>query len=342
MTRTWTLIVLCVALAAVAVSQVAAQFAGVKDLARQAVGKANADSAAKSDSPVPDPSKDKAAQAKQAAAAKAAPKTQPAAKAPPEGYWIEPMKQVHAKFTGTKGTFAHFGDSITISQAFWTSLKESHKNMDAQTQAAFDLVNGHMLADCWGKWKGGSYGNDGGQTIRWADKNVEAWLKKLNPEAALIMFGTNDLNGLGVEEYEAKTRQVVQKCLDNGTVVILSTIPPRHGRDEKVKTFVEAVRKVAAEMKVPLCDYYKAVTDRRPDDWSGKDDKFKDVPGGTYDVPTLISRDGVHPSNPNQWASDYSVEGLKHNGYVLRNYVALTSYAEVLKKVVKAEKANHE
>ena len=115
----------------------------------------------------------------------------------------------------------------------------------------------------------------------------------------------------------------------------VSTIPPRHGQNARVKALVDAARKVAKEKKVPLCDYYQACMDRRPMDWSGRHPKFKDLPGGTYEVPTLISRDGVHPSNPKKWQGDYTEQGLKHNGFVLRNYVSLMSYHEVLKKVVK-------
>ena len=33
---------------------------------------------------------------------------------------VEPMRKVHARFTGTPGTFAHFGESIKITMAFWT------------------------------------------------------------------------------------------------------------------------------------------------------------------------------------------------------------------------------
>jgi hypothetical protein len=62
--------------------------------------------------------------------------------------WVEPMKKVHARFKGEKGTFAHFGDSITISMAFWASLSWDRKNMDAGTQAAYDLVNGYMKMAC--------------------------------------------------------------------------------------------------------------------------------------------------------------------------------------------------
>ena len=255
-----------------------------------------------------------------------------------EDYWVKPMRAVHAKFTGKPGTFAHFGDSITVSMAFWASLKWSHKNMDARTQKAFELVRSYMADECWAKWKGPQYGNNGGMTMRWCMENCQKWLRKLNPEVVLIMFGTNDLGGVKVADYEKHTRQAVLSCLENGSVVILSTIPPRHGYDAKVKQFVEVTRKVARELKVPLCDYYKAIMDRRPEDWSGRLEKFKNVPGGTYEVPTLIARDGVHPSNPRKWRGDYSKEGLKHNGFVLRNYVVLHSYAEVIRKVLKPKK----
>ena len=250
-------------------------------------------------------------------------------------YWVEPMKKVHARFKGKVGTFAMFGDSITVSLAFWASLKWDHKNMDKPTAAAFERVKAHMIDECWQKWRGPKYGNEGRMTIRWAHANVSKWLKDLNPEVALIMFGTNDLGRLSVQEYDRKTRDVVRKCLANGTVVILSTIPPRRRQDRKAASFVAAVRKIAKALKVPLCGYYQAVMDRRPQDWDGKDPKFKSVPGGTYEVPTLISRDGVHPSNPKKWAGDYSVEGLKHNGFVLRNYVTLRAYDRVIRRALK-------
>ena len=44
-------------------------------------------------------------------------------------HWLEPMKKVHARFTGTPGTFAQFGDSITVSMAFWAPLRGEPKNM---------------------------------------------------------------------------------------------------------------------------------------------------------------------------------------------------------------------
>ena len=248
--------------------------------------------------------------------------------------WVEPMKKVHARFTGTKGTLACFGDSITVSMAFWAPLAGQPKNMSSEMAKAHALVKDHMKPECWTKWRGPAFGNQGSMTIRWAHDNVDAWLKKLNPEVAVIMFGTNDLGQLKIDEFDKKTRDVIDRCLANGTVVILTTLPPRSGRLEQSRQFADAVRKIARDKQVPLCDYQAEILKRRPDDWDGALPKFKDVPGGTYEVPTLISRDGVHPSNP-RMHQDYSEESLRSNGFLLRNYVTLLSYADVIRSVVK-------
>ncbi|MBN2271440.1 MAG: hypothetical protein JXN61_12550, partial [Sedimentisphaerales bacterium] len=245
-----------------------------------------------------------------------------------EHYWASPMAKVHSNFTGRKGTFAHFGDSITVTLAYWTPLLYSRKNAPPEMEQAYELVKGYMKEQCWRDWKGGEFGNEGGMTIRWAHENIDNWLKRLNPEVALIMFGTNDLNSVPLAEYEAKTRQVVQKCLDNGTVIILTTIPPRHGFAEKAAEYAQAVRGIALDMKLPLIDFHAEILKRRPDDWDGAMDKFSQYDG--YDCPTLLARDGVHPSNPAKYQDDYSAEGLRSSGYVLRNYLALMKYAEVL------------
>src|SRR5262245_22438732 len=61
-----------------------------------------------------------------AAAATAADKTGAARE---DRSWVEAMKQVHARFKGTPGTFAHFGDSITVTMAFWAPLRGEPKGM---------------------------------------------------------------------------------------------------------------------------------------------------------------------------------------------------------------------
>jgi lysophospholipase L1-like esterase len=251
--------------------------------------------------------------------------------APSADRWVSAMKAVHERFQGEQGTFAHFGDSITDSRAFWFGLQYNPKNVPPKMAAALALVNDYMREACW-DWKGSKYGNQSRMTIRWADQNVDTWLRELNPEVALIMFGTNDLTSLGVDEYRAKTRSVVQRCLDNGTIVILSTIPPKHGQAEKAAAFAAAVREIAQEMRLPLIDYQAEILQRRPHDWDGAAPEFGQYQG--YDVPTLIARDGVHPSNPRQYTNDYSEQALRTNGFALRNYLTVLKYAELIEKVL--------
>jgi lysophospholipase L1-like esterase len=247
--------------------------------------------------------------------------------------WIEPMKKVHAAFSGERGTFAHFGDSITVTLAFWAGLEAQPKNMDPLTARAYDLAKRYQKPECWRQWKGPDYGNNGSMTIRWADENVDRWLSKLNPEVVLIMFGSNDVGQMNVDEYTARTRSVVARCLKNGTIVILSTMPPRSGHVEKSAHFADAIRKLATELRVPLSDYHAEIMKRRPDDWDGSLPKFNAAPGDVYQVPTLISRDGVHPSNSSRFSNDFSDEALRTNGFGLRNYLTLMSYAAVVEKV---------
>lgn len=257
-----------------------------------------------------------------------APGQEPGADQPDDPGWREAMVQVHAQFTGRPGTFAHFGDSITVSLAFWSPLRHERRNASPELERAYRRVEAHLAPECWEEWKGPDFGSDGGRTIRWADEHVDTWLERLEPEVALVMFGTNDLAELEVDEYRDRLRSVVRRCLDRGTVVILSTIPPRHGFAKKAASFAETARQVAQELSVPLVDYHAEILERRPDDWDGAEETFSEYEG--YDVPTLLARDGVHPSAPGRYRGDYSEEALRNHGYNLRNYLVLMAYAEVL------------
>jgi hypothetical protein len=249
--------------------------------------------------------------------------------------WVEPMRAVRARFSGEPGTLALFGDSISVSMAFWAPLAGEPRAMTDEVRAEHERVKKFLKPECWSQWRGPEKGNEGRMTIRWAHENVDRWLADLNPEAAVIMFGTNDLGELELDEFEQKTREVVDKCLANGTVVLLTTLPPRSGLLEKSQEFAQAVRRVAEGSHVPLIDYHAEILKRRPDDWDGTLPKFKDIPGGEYEVPTLICGDGVHPSNPAAFR-DFSEESLSKNGFLLRNYLTLRAYADVVEHVLES------
>src|SRR5262245_37271888 len=98
---------------------------------------------------------------------------------PPEARdWVEPMRQVHARFNGRKGTFAQFGDSITVTAAFWAPLPQARKNAPAEMERAFQAVKAAMRPECWSEWKGPRFGSEGGQTVRWASEHLDEWLQR--------------------------------------------------------------------------------------------------------------------------------------------------------------------
>jgi hypothetical protein len=255
---------------------------------------------------------------------------------PPE--WVEPMRQVHTGFSGTPGTLALFGDSISVSLAFWAPLQGDLPQAVPELQAALRVIHPYQREECWRAWRGPDYGNEGRMTIRWARDNIDAWLDRLNPEVAVIMFGTNDLTELEAEEFDATTREVVERCLERGTVVILTTLPPRHGLADKSAEFADIVREISRDLQTPLVDYHAEVLSRRPEDWDGADPRFREISesSGEYEVPTMIAGDGVHPSNPQAYL-DYSEESLDHNGFALRNYLTALRYAEVIESVLDVE-----
>ncbi|MFW6169138.1 MAG: GDSL-type esterase/lipase family protein [Planctomycetota bacterium] len=247
--------------------------------------------------------------------------------------WVQAMREVHAKGQGEKGVFVQFGDSITYSLAYFAPLQYVDKSeLPPDVQEGLKVVDAHMQEACY-RWKGPEKGNYSGQTAAWGLKNVDKWIATLKPETALIMFGTNDIRRGGIEAHEKNLRALIQKCLDEGVVVILSTIPPMHGMEAKVQRAVEVQRQVAADLNVPLIDFHAHIINRRPNDWDGALPRFQGH--DQWEVPTLISSDGVHPSNPRQWKNDYTEQGLCRNGNVLRSYLTLMAYAEVINVVIK-------
>ena len=194
-------------------------------------------------------------------------------------------------------------------------------------EAAFVRVKARLRSECWRDWRGEAYGNASSTTVAWARQHVDRWLETLKPEAALIMFGTNDLPDRNERGYQTALTEVGQACIRRGTIPILSTLPPRSGFATEAATFSGLVRAIAAQLDVPLIDYHAEILARRPHDWDGT---TAATPGGDpYEVLTLISGDGVHPSNPARYFKDYSDEALRISGFGLRTVQALLAYDQV-------------
>ena len=244
---------------------------------------------------------------------------------PAGDYWVEPMAKAHAKWKGTQGTFGEYGDSITVTMAFWTPLLYGErKGMTPEMQEALDTARKYIHKPCWRSrpWK--EWSNAGNMTINWAFRNVDAWQKKLNPEVSVILFGTNDAGyGPRPPQYTEQYAAVIDRMLADGTIPIVTTLPPRgsqrgsRGGLLTVLDLRQAAIAVAKAKKVPLIDFYTEMVKRQPDNW-----------------PKILVPDGLHPSYPKNHQRDWTEEGLAHSGYTLRNYLTLRKWHEIYTKVL--------
>jgi lysophospholipase L1-like esterase len=235
-------------------------------------------------------------------------------------YWEDAMKEVHAKFEGDSGYVAQFGDSITYSMAFWSSL-------DYRDPSPFMLGDDGFPNSPDGKrWrdviKGArDKGESNGNYSRWKIDNVlgviDQVLSNRQPEVAIIMIGSNDMRA--DEPYRVGLETIVQKCIAVNCVPIISTIPPRRGRDDVVAQINAVIKETAVKYKIPLVDFHAEILKRQPGTaWDG----------------TLISKDGVHPSGGK--SDDFSEANLKINGYALRTWVTWLMFRQVYFRILSA------
>ncbi len=148
-------------------------------------------------------------------------------------------------------------------------------------------------------------------------------IKKYNPQMALYMLGTNDINGgRTVAAYIADVEKALDMLMDNGTIPILSTLPPIRGKTAQVDEFCKALRELAAKKKIPLLDLNAEMKAR----------------AGEQMESAYLGGDGVHLSFPNA-GGPASDENLKHSGYLLRCYMAVYKGMEVKAKVIDSAEA---
>jgi lysophospholipase L1-like esterase len=245
------------------------------------------------------------------------------------------MKAVTKKFTGTPGVVVHFGDSITHANPYsqWARYGKGKTTADEAICKWMHTGKNNEL-DGWylcsvDKPGGRSETAAGGMRIDQFLKgghnglpSLGELLKKYNPQIATLMLGTNDASaGIKVEDYKRDMEKGVDLILTNGTICILSTIPPHPGQLKLVKSYNIVLRQLAKAKKIPLIDYEQEILKRRPDDWNG----------------TLLGKNDVHPTANQDGAtgsSEPTEQNLKNSGYLLRGWLSVQKIAEVKKRVL--------
>jgi|SRR5579862_236673 len=249
--------------------------------------------------------------------------------------YAETMKKVASKFTGKDGVVIHLGDSITYANQYggWA---RGGKGRTPQEDAALKWMhcNDNNDSDGWYLARVDRPGNRSDTAVsgirsyefleggKGGIPPMAEVVKKYNPQIAIVMLGTNDANGGRTPaQYKADMTKVVDLLVANGTIPILSTLPPIKGKDDLVKSFNAVLAELVKEKKLPIIDYYGEILKRRPTDWLG----------------TLISDDGVHPTGDHGGASPSSEpteDNLKNSGYLLRGVLSVRKIAEVKAKVL--------
>ena len=144
------------------------------------------------------------------------------------------------------------------------------------------------------------------------------------PDLVVIMFGMNDVVAHGPEVYEANLRTMVAKCRAINAQVLLCTpnwIAPNNGSRDltKLTAYAEIVRKVAAELAVPLTDcfaVYEAAHARDVREW------------------TKLMSDGIHPNmRGHELFAESMAETITGRKVSLEDVGPLPGLPHVLKKL---------
>jgi lysophospholipase L1-like esterase len=261
----------------------------------------------------------------------------PSAEDKPPTYAAAAQK-IAKRFEGkTPGVVLHIGDSITYANPYsaWARYGKGRTEEDLATLKWMHTNDSqHPERDGWHLARtdhpDGSRSHTAASGIR-ADQLLEggyhklpsfsAILKKYEPQAIVLMIGTNDASAeRKVRHYLNDVREMVAVAQARGCVVILTTIPPHPFQRRLATAYNEVLRELAMQESLVLIDYEAEILKRRPNDWNG----------------TLLGKDDVHPSGDRgetKIDSEPTEKNLANSGYLLRSWLTVKKLNEVKKHV---------
>jgi lysophospholipase L1-like esterase len=140
-------------------------------------------------------------------------------------------------------------------------------------------------------------------------------MRVVKPAVALIMIGTNDAPAYPADQYGERLRRIVETCIQNNVVPVLSTLPPRAQFNDNIIAYNPVISAMAQNYGVPLTDLYSALIN---------------LPEHGY------GPDGIHLSVPPGGASatvDFTPENLQY-GTTVRNLTTLQVLDMVWRQVL--------
>ncbi len=246
--------------------------------------------------------------------------------------YVPTMREVTKLFTGIEGVVLHLGDSITFASGYtaWARRGEGKTTRDEEVlrwshcgeRNKLDgwYLASHPVGDFWSYTAAGGVRADQFLAGGYAGlPPLAEMIARFNPQAAIVMLGTNDAwSGLPAEKIIENVAKIVQLLLQNGTIPIVSTIPPMHivapGAAER---YNELLWQLAQAHHLPVIDFYGEILDRQPDmKWDG----------------TLLQKGDPHPTDKRAGVRPDSAptpENLRESGYLLRGWLSVQKLSEV-------------
>jgi GDSL-like lipase/acylhydrolase family protein len=243
-----------------------------------------------------------------------------------------PMKKVAAKFRGAAGVVIHVGDSITYANPYgqWARQGKGKTKADRDVLLWMHTHRNNKL-DGWylarvdrpgGRSDTAVSGIRIDQFLRGGKGGVPPLrriVKLYNPQVVVLMLGTNGVSAnRAAYRYKAEMEQAIKLFLDNGTVVVLSTIPPHYKHEQLGKEYNKALKGLARKHGLPMIDYYGQIVQLQPNNWNG----------------TILRKNNVHPTD-GRLASGYpSDQNFKKSGYLLRGWLSVQKIRQVKETVL--------
>ncbi|MCP4901160.1 MAG: hypothetical protein GY906_29675 [bacterium] len=233
--------------------------------------------------------------------------------------------------------FIKVGDSITVNPDYFMGQftypdydPEIHQTWDdTRDLDRYEYLRSSMEHFLAGVMDGGETSFDrqslaaqSGRTANWAVSGNPSPLQQeiaaVSPLFAVIMFGTNDIgwwddNHIVMSWIIENLMQIVDECIAEGTVPILTAPPLRVDYELKMLTLSHLIRALSQARQIPFINYHRAM-----------------MPLPNYG----LGSDGVHPSVYQwNWMCHFTPEGLQYGNNV-HNLVAMQAFDRALRATV--------
>jgi hypothetical protein len=161
--------------------------------------------------------------------------------------------------------FAKVGDSITVSTAFLACFTGGTVDLDGR-DALRTTIDHFRVGDAGGTDPfrrvslAAGVGWSASRALMGAPSPLDQELAALRPRFASLMYGTNDVGFVDVDAFGRNMTSLLDTMLAQGTVPILSSIPPRDddaAADRRVPLFNGIVRALAQSRGVPFVDLHR-------------------------------------------------------------------------------------